>query len=152
MPKITARLIDAIEPENKDVIIRDSELKGFICKITPKGKKVYMLYYRTKEGRERKPAIGIHGHITCYQARDMALNWLSEASKGNDPSLEKHLLKVQRTIADLADRYLKEHAAVYKKKLSIEGDVVLLRKYIIPTLGKIKINSLNNKLQSLYRK
>ena len=49
MPKITKRLIDAIDPETKDVIIRDSELKGFICKITPKGRKVYMLYYRTKD-------------------------------------------------------------------------------------------------------
>ena len=43
-------------------------------------------------------------------------------SKGNDPSSEKHLLKVQKTIADLADRYLKEHAEIHKKKLSIEGD------------------------------
>ena len=66
-------------------------------------------------------------------------------SKGNDPSSEKHLLKVQKTIADLADRYLKEHAEIHKKKLSIEGDKVLLRKYIIPTLGRIKINSLTSK-------
>ena len=63
----------------------------------------------------------------------------------NDPSSEKHLLKVQKTIADLADRYLKEHAEIHKKKLSIEGDKVLLRKYIIPTLGRIKINSLTSK-------
>jgi len=45
MPKLTKRLIDAIDPEKKDVIIRDSELKGFIYKFTPKGKKVFTLYY-----------------------------------------------------------------------------------------------------------
>lgn len=145
MPKITARLIDAIEPENKDIIIRDSELKGFICKITPKGKKVYMLYYRTKDGRERKPAIGNHGHITCYQAREIAICWLGEVAKGNDPSLERQTQKIQITIADLANRYLEEYASIYKKPRSIEHDKYLLSSYIIPALGKIKINSLTHK-------
>jgi len=91
MPKLTKRLIDAIDPEKKDVIIRDSELKGFIYKFTPKGKKVFTLYYWTKDVRERKPAIGAHGNITCDQAREIALNWLAEVAKGKDPSLDKHL-------------------------------------------------------------
>ncbi len=145
MPKITARLIDAIESENKDVIIRDSELKGFICKITPKGKKVYMLYYRTKDGRERKPAIGIHGHITCYQARDIALSWLAEISKGKDPSLEKKLQRSSITVADLATRYLDEYAATQKKPRSVDHDIFLLKNHILPSLGKIKLNSLASK-------
>ncbi len=145
MPKITKRLVEAIEPENKDVIIRDSELKGFICKVTPKGKRVYMLYYRTKDGRERRPSIGIHGHITCDQARDIALNWLSDAAKGKDPSQEKKSEKVYTTIADLSERYLEEYASIYKKPASIRNDKLFLKHYIIPTLGKIKINSLTSK-------
>lgn len=145
MPKITKRLIDAIVPEDKDVIIRDSELKGFICKITPKGRKVYMLYYRTKDGRERKPAIGIHGNITCDQARETALIWLSEVAKGGDPSLQKKLERAHFTISDLASRYLKEHAFVYKKAVSTRSDSSLLRHHIIPAIGKLKINSLTSK-------
>jgi hypothetical protein len=145
MPKITKRLVEAIEPENKDVIIRDSELKGFICKVTPRGKRVYLLYYRTKEGRERKPSIGIHGHITCDQARDTALNWLSDVAKGKDPSQEKKSEKTYVTIADLAERYLEEYAAIYKKPASIRNDKLFLKHYIIPNLGKIKINSLTGK-------
>ena len=89
MPKLTKRLVEAIEPEAKDLIIRDSELKGFIIKVTPKGKRVYMLYYRTKEGRERKPVIGVHGIIKCEQARDKAQHWLTIVNQGGDPSLDK---------------------------------------------------------------
>jgi integrase len=145
MPKITARLIDAIEPENKDIIIRDSELKGFICKITPKGKKVYMLYYRTKDSRERRPAIGIHGHITCYQAREIAIGWLGEIGKGKDPSLEKHKNRKSLTIAELAEKYLSEYATIHKKSYSIKIDKVHLKNDILPSLGSLKLFSLNTK-------
>lgn len=145
MPKITKRLVEAIEPENKDVIIRDSELRGFICKVTPKGKRVYMLYYRTKDGRERKPAIGIHGHITCDQARDMALNWLSDVAKGKDPSLEKQSEKIYVTVADLAEKYIREYASVYKKPASVKNDVINLKYHILPRFGKLKITALTSK-------
>ena len=146
MPKITKRLIDAIDPEDKDVIIRDSELKGFMCKITPKGKKVYMLYYRTKDNRERKPSIGNHGSITCDQARDIALNWLSEVAKGNDPSLDKHLAKKPKiTINELSERYIEEYAIIYKKASSVRNDRIYLKDYILPYFGKIKLDSLTNK-------
>lgn len=153
MPKITKRLVEAIEPEDKDVIVRDSELKGFLCKITPKGKRVYLLYYRTKDGRERKPAIGVHGNITCDQARKMAIHWLSEVARGNDPSLHKKLDKLDITIAELAERYLTEYALIYKKPLSIKRDKVLLKYHIIPSMGKVKIKSLTVKdLSNLHGK
>ena len=144
MPKITKRLIDAIAPESKDIIIRDSELKGFICKITPKGRKVYMLYYRTRDGRERKPAIGVHGSISCEQARNTAIIWLSEVAKGNDPSLQKKLEKTHLTVADLANRFLEEHANVYKKQISIKNDKSFLRNHILPALGQMKLNSVTS--------
>ena len=152
-PKITARLIDAIEPEDKDIIIRDSELKGFLCKVTPKGKKVYMLYYRTKDYRERRPVIGVHGHITCYQAREIALKWLAEVAQGNDPSLERKSQKIDITISELADRYLTDYAITYKKQRSVEHDRYLLTNFVIPQLGKIKLKSLTGKdIANLHKK
>jgi hypothetical protein len=120
IPKLTNRLIEAIEPEKEDVIIRDSELKGFICKITPKGKRVYMLYYRTRDGRERRPSIGVHGHINCYQARNIAIHWLSEIAKGSDPSLNKRISKTALTITELSERYLKDYASIHKKPSSVK--------------------------------
>jgi integrase len=145
MPKITKRLIDATTPGDKDIFIRDSAINGFICKITPKGRKVYMLYYRTNEGRERRPAIGTHGNITCDEARQKALIWCAEIAKGNDPSLNKKLEKTYLTISDLALRYIEEHALIHKKAASAKKDQSSLRNYILPTIGKIGIKSLTSK-------
>ena len=52
------------------MIVWDTELRGFGCKITPKGRRSYLLYYRTADGQQRKPALGVHGAITTEQARD----------------------------------------------------------------------------------
>ena len=66
MPKITKRFVDLTIAEDKDITIWDDEIKGFHCKVTPKGKKVYMLYYRTKNGQQRKPSIGALLHESKF--------------------------------------------------------------------------------------
>jgi hypothetical protein len=90
MPKLTSSYINSVAPSGKDIILRDAEIKGFICKITPRGRRVYMLYYRTKDFRERKPVIGVHGAITCDQARDIAKRWSVEIANGGDPLSSPH--------------------------------------------------------------
>ena len=67
--KLTKRTVEAAKPGAKDIILWDNELKGFGCKITPKGKRVYFAYYRTRNGIQRRPTIGPHGPVTCEQAR-----------------------------------------------------------------------------------
>lgn len=145
MPKLTKRLVEAIEPEAKDLIIRDSELKGFIIKVTPKGKRVYMLYYRTKEGRERKPVIGVHGIIKCEQARDKAQHWLTIVNQGGDPSLDKQTERKNIILSELATRYLEQHAEPKKKPKSVRSDKISLRLYILPAIGKISVSALTVK-------
>lgn len=142
MPKLTKRLIEAIEPEDKDVLLRDSEIKGFLCKVTPKGKRVYLLYYRTKEGRERKPVIGEHGVVTCEQAREIAKDWLVAVRQGRDPSLERKEARTICTLAEFSKKYLRDHGK-HKKPQSIIEDARLWRSYILPELGKHSINSVS---------
>jgi integrase len=142
MPKLTKKLVEAIEPESKDVIIRDSELKGFICKVTPKGKRVYMLYYRTKEGRERKPLIGVHGVLSCEGAREIALEWLAQVSKGEDPSLMKQEARKTISIKELSERYMDEYATAHKKSSSIRMDKGNLALHINPVIGAIRITTI----------
>ncbi|WP_425480282.1 Arm DNA-binding domain-containing protein [Xanthomonas theicola] len=49
--------------------MRDTVAPGFLCKITPAGRKVFMLQYRTKAGERCKPALGQYGELTVDQAR-----------------------------------------------------------------------------------
>jgi hypothetical protein len=97
--KLTKTLIERIEPEAKDIVIRDTEIKGFICKITPKVRKSYMPYYRTADGKERRPLIGVHGNITCEQARETAKLWIAKVVNGGDPSQERQQSKQVPTLA-----------------------------------------------------
>lgn len=107
--KLTKKLVEGIAPAIQDILVRDTELKGLACKITPKGKRVYLLYYRTLDGRERRPKIGVHGAITCDQARAMAQRWLGEVAAGNDPSEEKQLRRKSATVRDLCQQFIDEH-------------------------------------------
>jgi hypothetical protein len=61
--KLTKKIIDATSSADKDTIIWDTELKGFGFKITSADKRSYFLYYRTRDGRQRRPKIGDHGVI-----------------------------------------------------------------------------------------
>lgn len=57
-------------------------MPGFLVKVTPAGRKIFMLQYRTNAGERRKPAIGRYGEITVKQARSIAQDWLADIRKG----------------------------------------------------------------------
>lgn len=138
MPILTKRLIESLTPSKKDILIWDDKLSGFGVKITPTGRKVYLLKYRTLDGRQRKPTIGIHGHITCEQAREIAFEWLGQKAKGKDPSKERQNQRQSPTVSDLCDRYMKEHSKIHKKKRSSALDEFYIEKYIKSNLGALK--------------
>ena len=75
--KLTKSLIDAAQAKTGDVELRGTLVPGFLCKITPAGRKVFMLQYRTNSGVRRKPALGQFGELTVDQARSLAQDWLA---------------------------------------------------------------------------
>lgn len=141
MQKLTKKIVEATLPQEKDLILWDSEISGFMCKITPTGRKSYFLYYRTQEKRQRRPKIGDHGILTAEQARSIAQQWLLQISQGKDPSLEKQEVRVVPTVKELADKYMREHAT-HKKVSSQKEDRRLWDKFILPVFGTMKVTSL----------
>ena len=59
--KLTKSAVDAAKPQAQAIELRDTVVPGFLCKITPAGRKVFMLQYRTNAGERRKPALGQYG-------------------------------------------------------------------------------------------
>ena len=139
--RLTKRLVESHRSDARDIILRDSEIKGFLCKITPRGHRVYMLYYRTKDGQERRPKIGVHGEITCDQARKIAQQWKAEVAAGSDPSAHKSASRQAPTVSQLCDRYLEEHAKGRKKPSSLRNDAQMIVRFIKPDLGARKVAS-----------
>ena len=142
MPKLTKKLVEGTQPQDKDLILWDSETNGFFCKITPSGKKSYFLYYRTHDRRQRKPKIGDHGVLTCEQARSIAQQWLLEVAQGKDPSGDKQERQLAPTLRELADKYMKEHAP-RKKVTSRKEDQRLWEQHILPSLGSLKVSAID---------
>src|ERR687884_447593 len=89
--KLSKSAVDALQAGPKDAIYWDTELKGFGLKITPKGRKVFLVQYRPAGDRRnpRKYTIGEYGSVTPHQARVEAQRVLAERAAGRDPQAEK---------------------------------------------------------------
>lgn len=48
--KLTKFAVDAAQPQAQAIELRDTLFPGCLCKITPAGRKVFMLQYRTQAG------------------------------------------------------------------------------------------------------
>ena len=86
--KITKQAVESLNPGTKDRFLWDTELPMFGCKITPRGRRVYLLQYRL-EGRSSRYTIGIHGALTDREARKIAKRLLHDIALGRDPADRK---------------------------------------------------------------
>ncbi len=89
--KLTKSVIDALETPLKDVVYWDAGLPGFGVKVTPKGRKVFIVLYRTggAGSRLRKYTIGPYGRITLPMARAQAQKIFAARLDGCDLAAEK---------------------------------------------------------------
>ena len=115
MPRIrlTKSAIDSLPPTpESDVVYWDAGCPGFGIKITPKGRKVFIVLYRTggADSKLRKYTIGPHGRVTLHQARVAAQRVFAAKLEGRDPAAEKRAAK-RRVVADRAEDLLEMYIA-----------------------------------------
>ena len=80
--RLTKSTIDALPIGPKDVTYWDETLKGYGVKVTPKGRKVFLVLYRTVGGALRKFTIGPYGRVTPHLARIEARKILAARLRG----------------------------------------------------------------------
>ena len=105
--KLTKSTIDALPTPPSDQVYWDATLPGFGVKVTPKGRKVFIVLYRTggAESKLRKYTIGPYGRITLHQARLAAQKVFAAKVEGRDPAGEKRENK-RRIVADRVETLL----------------------------------------------
>jgi integrase len=138
--KLTIRSVEAIAPGERDIILWDTDVPGFGCKVTPTGRRSYFVYYRTREGDQRRPALGVHGAIKPEKAREAARAILAEVALGKDPAKRRTDARKTPTVAELAERYVSEYATRRKKASSMAEDRRLIAKIIVPAIGTLKVD------------
>jgi integrase len=116
MPRIrlTKSAIDALPTPASDVVYWDTGCPGFGVKVTPKGRKVFIVLYRTGGGgsKLRKYTIGPYGRVTLHQARVAAQKVFAAKLDGRDPASEKRAAKrrvVADRVEDLLETFIVQH-------------------------------------------
>ena len=84
--RLTAPLVDKLEPRAKAYFISDTEVQGLNIRVEPSGAKTYYLRYRNDTGKRRALKLGVHGPLKPLTARELAYKMLSEVAHGKDPS------------------------------------------------------------------
>jgi integrase len=99
--KLTKSVIDALPTPDADTVYWDRGLPGFGVKVTPKGRKVFIVLYRTggAGSKLRKYTIGPYGRVTLHQARVAAQKVFAARLDGRDPAAEKRE-RNRRVVAD----------------------------------------------------
>src|SRR5664280_915718 len=112
--KLTKSAIDALSIPLKDVVYWDVGCPGFGIKVTPKGRKVFVVLYRMAGAgsRLRKYTIGPYGRVTLNQARVTAQKVFAAKLDGRDlaaAKVDSRRRMVADRVDDLLEAYIAQH-------------------------------------------
>src|SRR5262245_10943230 len=145
--KLTKSAIDALPRPEKEIVYWDSACPGFGVKVTPKGRKVFIVLYRTggAGSRLRKYTIGPYGRVTLHQARAAALKIFAARAEGRDPAAEKQQAR-RRLVADRVEDLVETFIADHVSKNRSAGEISrLLRREVIPSWGNSSVHEISKR-------
>ncbi len=141
--KLTDRLAKTLAfPAKGNCITYDEEVRGFGVRVTVAGAKSFVLNYRIN-GRERRYTIGAYPDWSVAAAREEARRLKRRVNLGFDPMGERHIERAAPTVADLAARYMEEHA-VRKVPRAQKDDRSMLDQIILPAIGCLKVHEVRH--------
>jgi integrase len=145
--RIGLRQVRALKPGQT---IWDASLAGFGARRQRGNAVSYVLFYRTKEGRQRWFTIGRHGAPwTPESAREEARRLLGEVANRADPATDKRAARNAKTVSELCDLYLDDaengrlitRRRTAKKASTLATDRGRIQRHIKPLLGLCKVTA-----------
>lgn len=110
--RLNSTTIKSLQPREKPYEVVDIELKGFLLRIQPTGRKTFYFSYRAQSGNRKRIKLGVLGpSMTVQQARDQATIHAGEVAKGKDVQGEK-IRRRQDAIAEkqrTLDAFIEHH-------------------------------------------
>jgi integrase len=140
--KLTDKVVRTLSPTEKhSFILYDSShrdaIPGFGIRVTRRGVKSWIFNFRTRvTGLERRLTIGSASAWNAEQAREEAKQLRRIVEQGGDPLQERQDERDKPDCNQLFDRYEAEHAP---RKRSAASDTMMLRQWLRPELGRIKV-------------
>jgi len=153
MPKVklTLKFAASVLPTDSDTKYMDTETAGFGFRVQPSGTKSWIIRYRFK-GTGKSHLVGKYGELTLKQARKIAQDRLELVRQGIDPNEQRRAGREAYTVAQFADEYFKDYAALQKRESTVKNQHNQLKRDILPKLGRKKLEAVTTKeLASLHR-
>lgn len=102
-------------PRTGSVDYFDAMTPGLSLRITANDARTWTLFYRDKNGRQKRPSLGRLAAVSLAVARELAREAQLKVATGGDPVQEKRLAREVLTFGDLAKRYLDDYAKPNKR-------------------------------------
>lgn len=127
--KLSDKVVAGLEPADKIYDVWDSEIKGFLVRVSTTGNKSFRLSYRNQDGKRQTFTIGRFGNVTTAQARDIAKTKIGQVITGIDVQAEERSKVIQRTLT--LSEFIEQHYAAWRAVNRKNADL---------TLNRIKLN------------
>ena len=139
---ISRRKVEALPVGDREAVFWDRELSGFGVRVYPSGSKVYLVQTRAG-GKSRRVTIGRHGLLTAEQARRKAAGVIAGIKAGEEPTLTASPQANGPTLAEVGERYLREHVAVRCKPTTAEAYRHALNRFLLPAFGSLPLAAIS---------
>ncbi len=155
-PNLTAKFCESVQPLDQIVEYYDGS-SSLVLRVLPNGKKNWSMRYRSPNGKQRRFDFGEFPALTLADARTEFLEAKLLIKRGGDPAEQRREEKVAKakkidtlTVAELGARYLQAaedgcHKAKVrrrKKQSSIDDERYWFDRFILPRLGKYRVDEL----------
>ena len=94
MPKLTKRAIDALSVRERPYDVRDEDLRGFLVRVEPSGRRSFFLDYRLR-GKRNRYRLGVYPNLSAEGARGIAQTVAGDIARGTDPQARRKAERVQ---------------------------------------------------------
>lgn len=90
--KLLKRTIDSLVINGSDYVVWDTQLSGFGIRVSPNGRKTFLIQYRF-HGKSKRVSLGKYGLVSVDQARKEAHKILGALASGKNPSIavQRHI-------------------------------------------------------------
>ena len=151
---LTEAYIKTLHPKDKPYIVWDTNTKRFGVRVTPKGKKTYVVQAEVKGRTRRKTirkTIGVVGDIPLKRAQELGSVVLLDMRGGTD--ILSRMVEEKRardaetkmTVADLVEEFMAKYVERHCKPSTVHQYRLNLEKYFLPKFGNYKINEVTEK-------
>lgn len=104
--KLTRQIVEKAQPKATAYDIRDTEIGGFLLRVSPSGGKVYYVEYRRPSSAKRtRYRLGDGAVLSAIRAREGARDFLAKVQLGDDPAEARRMAKARDLRTFLSEAY-----------------------------------------------